>query len=150
VEKYLKFKRLMDSLVRLAEEREPDVIVCVDFSLFNAHFAKVIKSRVRRRLGAFNNWNPKLVKYVSPQVWASREGRAWKMARDFDLLLSIFPFEKEWFARRIPRFQVEFVGHPMMDRYSEINCNRAAAEKENALVALLPGSRKSELQRIFL
>ena len=59
----------------------------------------------------------KIVQYVSPQVWASRPGRADKMAQDFDLLLCLFPFEKEWYARRLPQFRVEWVGHPMFDRY---------------------------------
>src|SRR6266481_6115057 len=82
---YRKFKTLFDRLVRLAIEREPDVIVCVDFSGFNRRFGHAIKNYVRARRGPFNNWAPKLVQYVSPQVWASRQGRARQMAKDFHL-----------------------------------------------------------------
>jgi len=83
------------------------------------------------------------VQYVSPQVWASRPGRAAKMARDFDLLLCLFPFERDWYARRFPEFRVEFVGHPMFDRYP------APVQKPSQVpvVLLLPGSRRAELKR---
>ncbi len=65
------------------------------------------------------------------------------MARDFDLLLCLFPFEKDWYARHIPNFHVEFVGHPMFDRYP------APVRKSTPLptVLLLPGSRRAELKR---
>jgi len=153
---YRKFKTLFDRLVRLAIEREPDVIVCVDFSGFNRRFGHAIKDYVRARRGPFNNWEPKLVQYVSPQVWASREGRARQMARDFDLLLSIFPFEKEWYAKHASTLKVEFVGHPMMDRYEQPAASPASSSLEGGmedkprphqLVVLLPGSREGELAR---
>src|SRR5690349_4775250 len=114
---YFKFRRLFMRLFRLALDREPDVIICVDFSGFNRRFGHEIKKYVRARLDWFHDWNPKLIQYVSPQVWASREGRAYQMAKDFDLLLSIFPFEKDWYVERVPQLQVEFVGNPIIDRY---------------------------------
>src|SRR5262249_7126933 len=114
---YGKFRSFRDQLVQMAIERQPDAIICVDFSGFNRRFAHSIKQYVRARRGPFNNWDPLLIQYVSPQVWASREGRARQMAEDFDLLLSIFPFEKEWYAKRASRLKVEYVGHPMLDRY---------------------------------
>ena len=97
------------SLIALALEREPHVIICVDFPLFNAIFAAAVKKHVRARRGTFNNWEPKIIKYISPQVWASRENRVHQMARDFDLVLSIIPFEKDWYAQRVPKLPVEFI-----------------------------------------
>ncbi len=165
------FKRILDQLVELAIQRQPDVIICVDFSGFNHRFAHVIRKQVQSRSGPFNNWNPKIVQYVSPQVWASRPGRANQMARDFDLLLSIFPFEKKWYAQREPTLRVEFVGHPLVDRYSSADCGlpitestegRSHLDRGNAepapthppagspghpRVLLLPGSRVGELNR---
>ena len=138
---YLKFRRLFNQLLKLAIEKQPDVIVCVDFSGFNRRFAHAIKQYVRAR-SSFCNWNPKIVQYVSPQVWASRPSRADAMARDYDLLLSIFPFEKDWYARRAPKFRVEFVGHPMMERFDDIKKTGGASA-----LLLLPGSRKAELRR---
>jgi lipid-A-disaccharide synthase len=85
---------------------------------------------------------------VSPQVWASRPGRADKLARDYDLLLSIFPFEKNWYAARVPSLRVEFVGHPMMGRFNEPKLQSPKSKNVGASqILLLPGSRKGELQR---
>jgi lipid-A-disaccharide synthase len=157
-------RRLID-LRRLAIEKQPDAIILVDFSFFNHLFARVLRWHLRRQRGPFNNWKPKIVKFVSPQVWASRPGRAYQMADDFDLLLSIFPFELAWYAKRVPRLRVEFVGHPMMERYvSEGRVTRVPdsaeigtritrpSEFKNAqqhcpALLLLPGSRDGELQR---
>lgn len=138
---YFKFRRLFNQLLKLAIEKQPDVIVCVDFSGFNRRFAHAIKQYVRSG-GSFCNWNPKIVQYVSPQVWASRPERADAMARDYDLLLSIFPFEKDWYARRTPKFRVEFVGHPMVERFDDVEKTGGAVP-----LLLLPGSRKAELRR---
>ena len=120
VKNYAKFTRLFDQLVALAFERRPDVIVCVDFSGFNRRFARQIRWELEVRRATHGNWKPKIVQYVSPQVWASRPGRAKDMARDFDLLLTIFAFEKPWYAERVPEFRVEFVGHPAIDRFSTV------------------------------
>jgi len=71
---YFKFRRLFRQLFRLALERQPDAIICVDFSGFNRRFAREIKDYVRAHTDWFHDWNPKIIQYVSPQVWASREG----------------------------------------------------------------------------
>jgi lipid-A-disaccharide synthase len=146
---YLKFRRLFRQLFQLALERQPDAIICVDFSGFNRRFAHAIRQYTRARADWFHDWNPKTIQYVSPQVWASREGRAYQMARDYDLVLSIFPFEKAWYAKRVPRLRVEFVGHPIVDRYGE---GRGAGgegrgDQKPPLLLLLPGSRPGELSR---
>jgi lipid-A-disaccharide synthase len=94
------------------------------------------------------------VKYISPQVWASREGRVYQMARDYDLLLSIFPFEKDWYAKRVPNLRVEFIGHPMVERFtnddsrftSESTGDSSIANRKSQIL-LLPGSRVAELKR---
>src|SRR5204863_7057488 len=112
---------------------------------FNRRFGHAVRRYVRGHNGPFLNWNPKLIQYVSPQVWASRENRAYKMAEDFDLLLTIFPFEKDWYESRIPNFRVKFVGHPLLDRYREFGSDAVKRpERESLLtssIVLLPGSR---------
>ena len=146
---YFKFRRLFLQLFELARQRQPDAIICVDFSGFNRRFAHAVRQYARTHADWFHDWDPKLIQYVSPQVWASREGRAYQMARDYDLVLSIFPFEQEWYAKRVPQLPVEFVGHPIVDRYGE----RRAASGEGrrtpggSTLLLLPGSRASELAR---
>ncbi len=150
---YFKFRRLFHQLLALAIERKPDVIVGVDYGGFNLRFGHAIKQYTREN--PFSKWNPKIVQFVSPQVWASRPGRAKLLEADYDLLLSIFPFEKDWYAQRTPKLRVEFVGHPMVGRFaSEGRVTRApiseqfgTREARPAEILLLPGSRTSELKR---
>jgi lipid-A-disaccharide synthase len=143
---YFKFRRLFNQLLALAIERKPDAVIGVDYGGFNLRFGHAIKQYVRKNRSASTPWNPKIIQFVSPQVWASRPGRADKLARDYDLLLSIFPFEKDWYAKRVPKLRVEFVGHPMVERMQK---EELRMQKKSAAptVLLLPGSRKSELQR---
>ena len=139
------FRERLLHLKQLAVERRPDVIVCVDFAGFNRRFAHAVKEHVRNAGGG---WNPKIVQYVSPQVWASRPSRADKLAKDIDLLLAIFPFEKAWYAQRTPRLRVEFVGHPMIDRYAgQVPERGSQLPGERPRLVLLPGSRAGELNR---
>ncbi len=149
IKQYFKFRQFLLRLRTLAVEREPEVIICVDFDYFNRKFAQAIKKYARSRSGAFHDWNPKIVKYVSPQVWASREGRVHSIARDYDMVLSIFPFEKEWYAKRVPELPVEFVGHPLVDRFPRETAAQIPRRSEDStpMVLLLPGSRPGELRR---
>ena len=161
----LKFRRLFNQLFALAIERQPDVLIGVDYGGFNLRFGQAIKQHVRDN--PFSKWNPKIVQFVSPQVWASRPGRADKLARDYNLLLSIFPFEPAWYSRRVPALRVEFVGHPMIGRFANNDLHltrgkpdaRASRGDEAQIkgqpvpcvaagnILLLPGSRQGELQR---
>jgi lipid-A-disaccharide synthase len=143
---YLKFRQIFRRLFKLALERQPDAIICIDFSGFNRRFAHAIRRYTRSRQDWFHAWNPKLIQYVSPQVWASRERRAYQMAKDYDLLLSIFPFEPDWYAERVPDFNVEFVGHPLIDRYAEAKAVAQARSDTPRTLLLLPGSRRVELK----
>jgi lipid-A-disaccharide synthase len=149
VKRFFTFRQFFRALFQLALRRQPDAIICVDFSWFNMRFAHAIKQYVRSRHDWFHDWTPKVIRYVSPQVWASREGRAYQLERDCDLLLSIFPFEKEWYAARVPRLHVEFVGHPMAERFGkEIGARGTrAGQGSPPMVLLLPGSRSGELRR---
>jgi lipid-A-disaccharide synthase len=145
---YFKFRRLFHQLLALAIERKPDVIIGVDYGGFNLRFGHAIKEFARYDSG---DWHPKIVQFVSPQVWASRPARADLLARDYDLLLSIFPFEKNWYAKRAPQLRVEFVGNPLVDRLKAESEKRKAEikVKESPTVLLLPGSRGSEVEKHF-
>jgi lipid-A-disaccharide synthase len=141
--KYFGLKRLSNDLLALAIERKVDAFIGVDYGGFNLRFGHLVKEHVRNSPAA--DWNPKLVQFVSPQVWASRPGRSKQLAADYDLLLSIFPFEKDWYAKRVPKLRVEFVGHPIVDRMRGKADGKQKAEGK--LLLVLPGSRKSELYR---
>lgn len=133
--------QILQQMLDLACARKPDAIICVDYGGFNRRFAAAIRARQTP------GWRPRLVQYVSPQVWASRPSRARTLARDLDLLISILPHEKAWYAERYPKFQVEFVGHPIVDRHPATRETPPTPVTPLPRVVLLPGSRPGEIAR---
>jgi lipid-A-disaccharide synthase len=129
---YRKFKRIFDQLVTEAERRLPDAVVLVDFPGFNLRFAAQMKRR-----------GIKVIYYISPQLWAWHASRAKQIERDVELMLVIFPFEKEWYRQHAPRLRVEFVGHPFAERSPE------PGTRSQQTVLLLPGSREREVAKIW-
>src|SRR6266853_3330663 len=137
-----KFWRAFDLLKRAVIARKPDAVILVDWPDFNLRLARWLHRRGVR-----------VIYYISPQLWAWRSYRVHSVERDVDLLLSILPFEKEWYAARGMK-QVEYVGHPLTGqvraRYDRAEfCRRNDFDPSRPLVALLPGSRHKELVRIL-
>jgi lipid-A-disaccharide synthase len=135
---------LFDALKKLILEKietlQPCAIILVDFSGFNLRLAKALHKRLP------------VIYYTSPQVWASRQGRVKTIKKYVDKMLVFFPFEKEFYRR----FAVEadFVGHPLLDSVrpalEKKDFLRQAGLKENKLtLAILPGSRPQEVERIL-
>ena len=152
IKNIFKIRAHFQQLLALAIERKPDVVIGVDYGGFNLRLGHAIKEYLRGN--PFSRWNPRIVQFVSPQVWASRPGRAHRLAADYDLVLSIFPFEKAWYAERVPKLRVEFVGHPMIGRFANDDLRFTSGQSGDASIVnrtaqilLLPGSRRSELQR---
>ena len=139
---FRKFLRAFRQLKSAAIERTPDAVILVDWPEFNLRLASTLH---RRGL--------KVIYYISPQLWAWRPRRVNNIKRDVDLLLSILPFEVEWYkAREVEH--VEFVGHPLAGavkaRYGrEEFCRRNDLDPTRPIVSFLPGSRIKELQRIL-
>ncbi|MGA2138347.1 MAG: lipid-A-disaccharide synthase [Verrucomicrobiia bacterium] len=132
---YRKFRRIFWDLVREAEKRKPDAVVLVDFPGFNLRFAAQMKQR-----------GIKVIYYISPQLWAWHASRAKQIERDVDLMLVIFPFEKEWYAKHAPKLRVEFVGHPFAET---VKNEVGGIKREKKLVLLMPGSREREVAKIW-
>jgi len=133
-------KRLLKEL----EQRKPRVIVLVDYPGFNIRFAQ----RIRKHF-ATGGYRPKLLYYISPQVWAWKPDRVKILAQVMDFMAVVFPFE-------VPLYQeaglaVDFVGHPLLDQpppRSKAELFEAAGLSQNqTIVALLPGSRLQEVER---
>jgi lipid-A-disaccharide synthase len=134
VKQYFKFRGFRRQILELARRERPDAVVLIDCSGFNLR----LSPRLRRDLpGA------RMIYFISPQVWASRAGRVKIIQRDIDLLLSILPFEKAWYAKAAPGLNVQWVGHPALDRIRKVD----VVEPNPNFVALLPGSRRTEVEK---
>ena len=113
---------------------KPDTIILIDYPGFNLRIAKWAKQQ-----------GIKVIYYISPQVWAWKEGRVKMMKECIDKMLVILPFEKDYFKNKW-NWEVEYVGHPLVEviesQKSEI---RSQKFSDKPIVALLPGSRKQEI-----
>ena len=137
-----KFWRAFGELKRAAEKRKPVAAILVDWPDFNLRLARWLHRR-----------GIPVIYYISPQLWAWRSYRARTIQRDVDLLLSILPFEKDWYAAR-GITNVEYVGHPLAGavhpRFDRAEfCRQNNLDPSRPVVAFLPGSRHKELVRIL-
>lgn len=120
----------------------PDVLVLVDYPGFNLRIAKFAKE-----LGI------KVVYYISPQLWAWKEGRVEIIKKYVDEMMVILPFEGDFYKKH--GVDSHFVGHPLLDAISTLkNLSVENFKKENGLnnkeiIALLPGSRKQEVEKML-
>jgi len=125
------------------ENYRPDVIIYIDYPGFNLRIAKWAKKK-----GYKNHY------YISPQIWAWKEGRIKEIKRDVDTMYVILPFEKDFYEEK-HNFPVHFVGHPLIDAiYDRELIDPAVFRKDNNLddrpiIALLPGSRKQEISKMM-
>ncbi|HEU5290616.1 MAG TPA: lipid-A-disaccharide synthase [Cyclobacteriaceae bacterium] len=120
---------------------KPDVIVLIDYAGFNMRVAKFA-----RKNGIKVFW------YISPKVWAWNQNRALKLKSNVDRMFVILPFEKDFFKKY--DWDVDYVGNPVLDAVKAHQPDgkflaRNYLKSEGQLVALLPGSRKQELQRMI-
>jgi lipid-A-disaccharide synthase len=132
--------KLRASLVERFRAARPHVFVGIDYQEFNLGLAKRLKAE-----------GFKTVQYVSPQVWAWRQGRVKTIGEACDLILCLLPFETDFYTRHGVR--AVFVGHPLADQIP-LEVDREAARRvldidpSESVVALLPGSRLSEVERL--
>jgi len=109
----------------------PDVLILIDYPGFNLRIAKWAKQQ-----------GLKIIFYISPQVWAWKEGRVKAIKRDVDKMLVILPFEKAFYKNW--NFEVVYVGHPLVNVINNF-LPAAPLFKNKNVIALLPGSRKQEI-----
>lgn len=122
------------------EEFQPDAIILIDYAGFNMRIAKWAKKK-----------GYKVFYYISPKVWAWNQSRAWSLKKNLDRLFVIFPFEVEFFKKY--NFEVEFVGNPLFDAIATFKPAADFLKKNNLsdkkIIALLPGSRKQEVEKML-
>ncbi|MEO7984181.1 MAG: lipid-A-disaccharide synthase [Bacteroidota bacterium] len=133
---------------------QPDALILVDYPGFNLRIAKWAKQQELFRAIPPDpvNGSPraaaKIIYYISPQVWAWKEGRVPMMKQCIDKMLVILPFEKDYYKTKW-NWEVEYVGHPLVEvvssRQSAPDSHQDHRLSGKHIVALLPGSRKQEI-----
>lgn len=128
-------------LKQIIQSDPPDLLILIDYPGFNLRLAKVAKKN-----------GVKVLYYISPQIWAWRQGRVKKIARLVDHMAVILPFEAPFYEQAgVP---VTFVGHPMLDLV-DVTLDRTAAatsfglDPSRKIVGLFPGSRRNEIERLL-
>lgn len=136
------FWKTFQTLKRTAAERKPDVVILVDFPDFNLKLAKSLKK-----------FGLKIIYYISPQLWAWRQYRKKTIEKYVDLLLTILPFEKNWYQKRGIE-HVQYVGNPLAGKVKSNGTRKEFCEKYEIdslkpIAAFLPGSRYKEIVKIL-
>lgn len=136
------FLRVFKKLKKVALERKPDAVVLVDFPDFNLKMATALKKK-----------GLKIIYYVSPQVWVWKKYRVKRIKKYVDLLLTILPFEKDWYAEQ-DFHKVKYVGNPMAGEVQpkltrKQFCKAHNLDDSKPIIALLTGSRGNEIREIL-
>jgi len=133
--------RAFRALRREIRTAPPDLVIFIDYPDFNLRMAAFASKR-----------NVPVLYYISPQIWAWRQGRAKKIARIVDTMAVIFPFEVPFYDK--VGLDAHFVGHPLMDQRMQLQDKTEALERFGLsntwpIVGLLPGSRAGEIKRLL-
>lgn len=138
---YRRIKGVLERMRTLLREERPDLLILVDYSGFNLRLAPTAKA-----LGI------PVMYYISPQVWAWRRKRVYRIREVVDQMVVVFPFEVALYEQAgVP---VHYVGHPLLDE-AHSGLDRDGALREFGLdparpaIGLFPGSRRNELQRLL-
>ncbi|RSC52439.1 lipid-A-disaccharide synthase [Acinetobacter sp. FDAARGOS_558] len=132
-----------DGLINQWTQHPVDIFIGIDAPDFNLRLSKSIKEK---------NLPIKTVQYVSPSVWAWRQGRVHGIKQSIDLVLCLFPFEKGFYEQyEVP---AAFVGHPLakqlpLENPIQIAKQELGVDENQKHIALLPGSRKGEVERLL-
>ncbi|WP_171429872.1 lipid-A-disaccharide synthase [Acinetobacter lactucae] len=132
-----------DGLINQWTQNPVDIFIGIDAPDFNLRLSKSIKEK---------NLPIKTVQYVSPSVWAWRQGRVHGIKQSIDLVLCLFPFEKVFYEQyEVP---AAFVGHPLakqlpLENPIQIAEQQLGIDENQKHIALLPGSRKGEVERLL-
>lgn len=124
------------------QNNKPDVLILVDYPGFNLRIAKFAKEQ-----------GIKVVYYISPQLWAWKEGRVEIIKKYVDEMMVILPFEEDFYKKH--GVHSHFVGHPLLDAISTLeditteNFKKEHGLNEKEIIALLPGSRKQEVEKML-
>lgn len=142
--KHLPFiRQVRKKIIETVIQENIRCVVLIDYPGFNLNIAKKLKER-----------GIKIIYYVSPQIWAWAKGRVKKVQRFVDKMLVVFPFEVEFYNNE--KVNVEYVGHPLVERISQYNFfskedffAKYNLDEEKKTLLVMPGSREQEVKEIF-
>jgi lipid-A-disaccharide synthase len=126
------FKKIKSDI----KEYQPELVILIDYPGFNLRIAKWLHK----------NGIP-VVYYVSPQIWAWKASRVKKIKKWIDLMITILPFEKDFYAQY--DYEVAYVGHPLIDEIATKKETKPTASQNANILALLPGSRFQEVSKML-
>ncbi len=138
--KYRSLKKIANTIVSECKTKNVKIAILIDYPGFNLELARMLKKDIK---------DIKIIFYVSPQIWAWKFNRIFKIKQNVDLILLLFPFEKKIYDK----YNIDnvVVGHPLMGKLKtdfeegrEINTN-----KDSLVVTLMPGSRTGEITRLL-
>ncbi|MEO8413110.1 MAG: lipid-A-disaccharide synthase [Ginsengibacter sp.] len=112
---------------------QPDIVILINYSAFNLRMAKWTHQNKHKNIF-----------YISPQVWAWKESRVQTIKKYVDKMIVILPFEKLFFKKW--NYDVDYVGHPLVDVIENFKRDHPAIQPAKNVIALLPGSRRQEIQ----
>jgi lipid-A-disaccharide synthase len=133
--KYRFFKKRFAETLAQILSTQPTAVVLIDYPGFNLRLAEALRKA---------KFTGKILYYISPQVWAWHRSRIPKMAKWLDLMLCIFPFEKDLYLGY--GLNTEFTGHPLVAWH---RAQDAGQIRQTKLVGLFPGSRRREITKVF-
>ena len=136
-------RKVQKELLEIVKRENINTVVLIDYPGFNLSIAKKLKKL-----------NVKIVYYISPQIWAWGGGRINKIKRLVNKMLVVFPFEEKLYSDH--SVDVEFVGHPLLERLKEYDFlskeklfEKYSLDKNKEILLILPGSREQEVKHIF-
>ncbi len=143
IQHYRQLSAFADELVDLVLQQRPKLILTVDAKGFSVRFAARLKRQMQR-----HGWSAPIIHTVAPTVWAWGKWRRHKFARAFDGLFCLFPFEPDYFAPL--GLESHFIGHPAaFDIQAQKPKPSSGTASFAPRIALLPGSRNSEISQIL-
>jgi len=135
LKKYAWFRRKFAETLQQIGELQPDAVILIDYPGFNLRLAKALRQR---------GYAGKIIYYISPQVWAWHRGRIPGMGKLLDLMICIFPFEKDLYEGC--GLRTVFGGHPLVEYHRR---RRHNITREPGLIGFFPGSRHREIAKHF-
>lgn len=134
----------------------PDCLVLVDYPGFNMKIASWFHRNFVAKAESEGRYRPRVVYYIPPKIWAWKEGRIKGLRKHVDMILSILPFEVKWYEEKYG-YHVDYVGNPTLDEITSfreslseeevVRWKRSLRIEHERIVALMPGSRRQEIER---